>query len=324
MARNPSRRNGSAAQEEWEPYACLIPARGDHGFDRRTCSTLDQVFHVAHVPDACRIIEDGRIKAGLIGDESRLRVTRTSVCWLSANYWTPGSIYGTIQFTFKWEQIIRDRDIYWVEVMNYPNPAYRLLITDRDFPDMSLLRPYDPETAQGPLRLRNGDWYWNDEFTSEFMLDADLSLRHCVDIKAISHRADRCRLYSPNCTEANGTVWENGARTLAYVLARDLTRVRHCFVQLTEEGDQQLGSTVRDAIKFLLDELTPEEPHGPISSERRSDAVLVGALLLYGSGQIEDAQEAVRVLASQDTARAALERQARRYFRLPAFSLPIH
>jgi hypothetical protein len=25
------------------------------------------------VPDACRIIEDGRIKAGLIGDESRLK-----------------------------------------------------------------------------------------------------------------------------------------------------------------------------------------------------------------------------------------------------------
>jgi hypothetical protein len=133
--------------------------------------------------------------------------------------------------------------------------------------------------------------------------DSDLSLRHCVEIKAISHRADRCRLYSPNCTEANGTVWENGARTLAYVLARDLTRVRHCFVQPTERGEQQLGSTVRDTIKFLLDELTPEEPHGPISSERRSDAILVGALLLYGSGQLEDAQEAVRVLASRDTAR---------------------
>jgi hypothetical protein len=59
------------------------------------------------------------------------------------------------------------------------------------------------------------------------------------------------------------------------------------------------------------------------SSERRSDAVLVGALLLYGSGQIEDARETVRVLASRDTARAAPERQARRYFRLPAFSLPI-
>jgi hypothetical protein len=41
---------------------------------------------VAHVADACRIIDDGRVKAGLIGDESRLRRSRTSVCWLSANY----------------------------------------------------------------------------------------------------------------------------------------------------------------------------------------------------------------------------------------------
>jgi hypothetical protein len=65
-----------------------------------------------NVPDACRIIEDGQIKAGLIGDESRLRRTRTSVCWLSANYWQPGSIYGTVQFTFRWDDIIRGRDVY--------------------------------------------------------------------------------------------------------------------------------------------------------------------------------------------------------------------
>ena len=150
MARNASRPDRPAAGEEWEAYACRIPAPGDSRFDRSACSTLSQVYHVAHVADACRIIEDGRIKAGLIGDDSRLRRTRTSVCWLSANYWTPGSIYGAIQFTFRWEDIIRDREFYWVEVMDYPNPAYRFLITDRDLSGASLLRPYDPATARGP------------------------------------------------------------------------------------------------------------------------------------------------------------------------------
>jgi hypothetical protein len=113
MARKAARRDvADTPADEWERYACRIPACGDRRFDRRVCATLTEVYHVAHVPDACRIIEDGRIKAGLIGDESRLRRTRTSVCWLSANYWQPGSIYGTVQFTFRWEDIIRDSDVY--------------------------------------------------------------------------------------------------------------------------------------------------------------------------------------------------------------------
>jgi hypothetical protein len=59
--------------------------------------------------------------------------------------------------------------------------------------------------------------------------------------------------------------------------------------------------------------LMPEEPRGPITSRRRSDALMRGALLLYGSGQFEDAQEVARGLASRETARAALERHAKRY-----------
>jgi hypothetical protein len=274
------------------------------------------------VADACRIIEDGQIKAGLIGDESRLRKTRTSVCWLSANYWTPGSIYGAIQFTFRWEDIIRDKEVYWVEVMDYPNPAYRFLITDRDLSGSSLLRPYDPATARGPLRLRNGVWYWNGEYTSEFMLDMDLPLRRCVEISSITHRGDRCRLYGSRCTDAARNTWVNGAQTLAHAIARDLTRVRHCFVRRTRGGGHEPGSAVRDTLGFLLDELMPEEPNGPVTSRRRTEAVMKGALLLYGSGQFEDAQEVARTLASRAIGRTALERHARRYLGLPELSLP--
>jgi hypothetical protein len=322
MARNASRPDQSAAGEEWEAYACRIPAAGDSQFDQRVCSTLSEVYHVAHVPDACRIIEDKRIKAGLIGDESRLRRTRTSVCWLSANYWTPGSIYGAIQFTFRWEDIIRNKEVHWVEVMDYPNPAYRFLITDRDLSGAaSLLRPYDPATARGPLRLRDGIWYWNGKYTSEFMLDADLPLRRCLEISAIRHRSDRCRLYASNCTDANRSTWSNGAQTLAYVIARDLTHARHCFVRRASSGQREPGSAVRDTLGFLLDELMPEEPHGPITSRGRSDAVMKGAMLLYGSGQFDDAREVARTLESRVIARTALERHARRYLGLPELSL---
>jgi hypothetical protein len=232
MARRPARNGGTVAapEEEWEAYACRVPRPGGRSFDLRLCSTLTEVHHVAHVADACRIIDDGRVKAGLIGDESRLRRSRTSVCWLSANYWTPGSIYGTVEFAFRWEDIIRDRDVYWVEVMDYPNPAYRFLITDRDLSDSNLIQPYDPETARGPLRLRDGIWYWNGQYTSEFMVDADLPLRRCVEIKTITHRRDRCRLHPSSCAEADRSTWSTGAQTLAYVIARNLTGVRRCFM----------------------------------------------------------------------------------------------
>jgi hypothetical protein len=45
------------------------------------------------------------------------------------------------------------------------------------------------------------------------------------------------------------------------------------------------------------------------------------ALLLYGSGQFEDAQELARTLGSREIALTALERHARRYLGLPQLSL---
>ncbi len=170
MARN--RRRRDEAEEEWEAYACRIPRSDSSGFDHRLCRPLTEVYHVAHVSDACRIIEDRKIKAGLIGDESRLRKSRTSVCWLSANSWpSPGSLYGVIQFKFSWEDIIRDNKVYWVEaITKYRPSAYRFLITDRDLSNSTLVQSYDPTRAEGPLRLRGEEWYWSGKYTSEFML----------------------------------------------------------------------------------------------------------------------------------------------------------
>ena len=76
-------------------------------------SELVTVRHVVHVPFARRIIEDGRIKAGLVYDESRLNTSRTSVTWVSANTWGPGSIYGTVEFRFSWADIVAGQKLYW-------------------------------------------------------------------------------------------------------------------------------------------------------------------------------------------------------------------
>ena len=43
---------------------------------------LAMVKHIVHLPVARRIIEDGKIKSGLVFDKSRLKKSRISVTWL--------------------------------------------------------------------------------------------------------------------------------------------------------------------------------------------------------------------------------------------------
>ena len=141
-----------------------------------------------HLPAARRILEDGRLRGGLIYDESRLRKSRICVTWLSANTWGLGSIYGNVQFAFPWKRQIRKRHCYWVEVMTGYRPrAYRILLSDRDLSESKYVREYDPASNRGPLRERGGAWYWNNQFTSEFMVEADIDLDQCTGFDFISH-----------------------------------------------------------------------------------------------------------------------------------------
>ncbi len=101
--------------KEWEDYKIK-------GGFATTGTELNTVRHVAHAPTACRIIEDRKIKAGLVYDESRLKKSRISVTWVSANTWAWGSIYGTVEFRFNWKQLIERKKIYWVEAITTYRP----------------------------------------------------------------------------------------------------------------------------------------------------------------------------------------------------------
>jgi hypothetical protein len=63
---------------EWKRYGCSITEGDSTQWETSDGTRLDKVYHIAHVAYACRIIEDGCIKAGLIGDESHLKHTRTN------------------------------------------------------------------------------------------------------------------------------------------------------------------------------------------------------------------------------------------------------
>lgn len=94
---------------EWDAYRINIPKEGDR---LNNVSRLEEVYHVVHPPEARRILEQNKIRAGIIYDESKLNKSRAHVVWLSANRWAPGSIYGKVEFTFPWQSLTDGRRFY--------------------------------------------------------------------------------------------------------------------------------------------------------------------------------------------------------------------
>lgn len=305
-------RGGVAARQaetpEWTSYRIRIPeATRRHSRDG---VILETVHHVVHVPTARRILEDNRLRAGLIYDESRLNRSRMCVTWVSANTWGPGSIYGNIQFSFAWSDLIRDRRVYWVEAMpDYSPRAYRLLLTDRDLSASRHVTPYDPASDEGPLRERDGVWYWNDTYTSEFMIDADLPLRRCTGFAFINHRPDRCRLNGSSCTDRTAPPYRTGGRVLAFLLGNDLHGVdRVLKTPVAPRRGRPLSDAVDVGIDGIMRALGNNKSRfaGGIWRPTSRQAVLRGALALYGADRKAEGRKLISLLKSQEVFEKAL------------------
>ncbi len=293
---------------EWDTYKIKIPKPGEREND---VSVLEEINHVVHPAAARRILEDGRIRAGIVYDESRMNATRHQVVWLSANTWAYGSIYGTVQFTFPWEKIINGRRMYWVEAMSYGNPAYRLLVTDKDVRHLTFLTPYNPEVDKGPVRFRDGKWYWNHRYTSEFMVDSDLNLTDCIGFKGIEHKKDGCRIYSSSCQEREVPHYTTSGRMLAFVLGGGIHHVDSALRTIPAGMPSRQFSydidSAASGIWFSLVQNKHVTLGGPIKNADRSKAVVMGALSLHGADNLDGARELVSLLHDEDTFQAAFE-----------------
>ncbi|MGY3484439.1 hypothetical protein ACVW1C_002322 [Bradyrhizobium sp. USDA 4011] len=305
---------------EWTPYRLTLPTSAT----ARAYHELKTVHHVVHVPGARRILEDDRIRAGLIYDESRLNKSRTCVAWVSANTWGPGSIYGNVQFSFSWRDIIRGRQLYWVEAIKYSPHAYRLLVTNRDLSNSRHVTPYDPRTDKGPVVRQGGRWYWNGDYTSEFMVDSDLELADCTGFSFIRHRPDRCRLYQSGCKDRNAPTYRIGGRVLAFLLGNSLHSVDSQLKAANAfRPEQPLSDAVDTGVDGILRVLGKADNFGgalvrPLSAE----AALMGALALYGSDQRKAALELVGMLKSNSVFEKALVNIIEKHFGVNGWSLP--
>jgi hypothetical protein len=209
-----------AKHQEWAPYSVGEPSTRSN-WTNADCAPFDTVYHICHVKDAFRYLEDGDIKSSLVWDESRLRNTRACVSWLSPNLWSSGSLYGNVRFDFDWRQLVEGKKFYWVEAMtNYHPTAYRILIT-KDASSFKL-DEYHPEDGDGPLYhdVPNDVWYCNGNLTGEFMVDSDLSLLNCKAVAFELHHNVLCRKDGSRCADLGQPAAVAGAKLVAHLIAQ--------------------------------------------------------------------------------------------------------
>jgi hypothetical protein len=292
-------------QAEWEEFKFEI--------GNENSNELTTVRHIAHVPTARRIVEDGRIKAGLIYDESRLKTWRINVAWVSANTWGLGSIYGTVELQFAWADLVAGRKIYWVEAKNYNPKAYRLLLSKRDFP-AGTIKPYDPAKDEGPLRVKDGKYHWNGAYQSEFMVEDDLSLDRCTGLDFVLHHKVYCRVLPIGCEDRQKqpTTQRTGGRMLSFVLSNG----EHILDKhLKPPGSEQVF-TALDMGYQGIEEFLPTQVRfgGPISADGDCQDVVRGALALYGADQLDPARKLLALISSKDNFTTALKTIVRTHF----------
>lgn len=306
---------------EWSPYRIKIPSAAISSPNDGVL--LETIYHVVHVPTARRILEDGRLRARLIYDESRLNRSRTCVTWLSANTWWMGSIYGNVQFSFSWKGQIKDRNCYWVEVMtNYSPHAYRILFTHRDLSSSKHVQPYDPTSSKGPLRERNGTWYWNRDYTSEFMIESDVDLALCTDFDFVPHHPDKCRLDGSSCQDRSSTPYRIGGKVIAHLLAHKLHTIDRVLKR--SSAKRPLHTAVDVGADGILRSLgiKNERFGGAIRNSSSAKAVMRGALALYGSGRAREARELVALLKSPAIFETALCELVNEHFGITSWTIP--
>jgi hypothetical protein len=297
----------------WKKYRVGLPSTAD-SFGNDSCREFSTVHHVAHIGDAIRIFEDGFIRSSLVWDESVLRNTRTCVAWVSPNTWGNGSIYGNVSFEFRWDELVDGLNLYWVEDMPpYNPPAFRILASQKAEGLSDLVTPYDPTVGDGPLFLSDGLWYWNGNYTGEFMIDADLPLKCCEAVDFASHHPNICAK-SLACPDKGLGSNAAGSVVVAAAIGQDIEAAAGLFRE--SDDSEALIFAARAALSDLIvryENQLPEEEKSRIGASE-AGAVVKASLAAYGRRQKEDAYTLIKMIGKRRVFRRTFIQVAACYF----------
>lgn len=307
-------RRSERKKPEWYNYKVGVPSTKPN-WTNPDCCPLETVYHICHVGEAFRVFEDKRIRSSLVWDESKLKNTRTCVSWVSPNLWVNGSIYGNIRFDFSWKDLVEGKRFYWVEAITHYNPpAFRILISEGDHTKKGL-QPYDPKEGDGPLFYDSDEtWYWNGEFSGEFLIDEDLWLRECVKVGFVKHHPNMCRRLKSQCEELGKRDYEAGAELIARLVSQSALNSETLFLESSKR--RRVHDETVQALKYLRKSLkVVKDSNGDISHDHPAALYLVTAILdrfgrTKGTAKLSD------LFSNTEELRTALEKRLLRAFGL--------
>jgi hypothetical protein len=229
-----------------------------------------------------------------------------------------GSLYGTVEFQFDWQKLVKHKRVYWVEaIKNYHPPAYRFLLTFDEITS-PLITKYDPEKDDGPLKRIDGKWRWNPKFTSKFMIADDLPVAETTGIDFVRHHQQYCRTYS-NCSEKNADPQPQttGGKLLAYVLAHGV----HDLDKHMQPDANGRNSVLDLASAWLWLVFEYAKFSGSLKNDPECDSIIKGALALFGVDKVDDGKNLLSLAAGKVEAQAALARLIQVHFNVPTWKI---
>lgn len=300
---------------EWSEFNFDLPKDPHKGWEHLDCEEFEYAYHVTHIEIALRIMRDGKIRRGLIGDKSILKAKRVAVAWVSPNTWKDGSMYGNIGFAYKFPKRVEGKNYYWVEVMREYKPiAIRILITDNEYP---YLERYDPTMDDGPWKVTpDGKHYRHRKYNLEFMLEEDLDLQFCRYVRAFDHHYEHCSVYKGKCKELKKKDRKAAKEYYSAVIAHNVPIItRHHRESI--KGTLVARDSLSQAISSFFGSAQRKAFEGkrPLSSEA-SESLVRASLNAIAVGNVKDYDEFLRFFSSRKEYENTLESILIKYFEL--------
>lgn len=296
----------------WAKYKVGEPSSRPN-YHEDNCRPLLDVSHVCHLPDAQRILEDGRIRSSLVWDDCELQNTRTCVSWISPNFWGRGSIYGNIEFVFSWDKVERKK-LYWIKHYLMRNTDVCVfLVTDQDYSSHGL-REYDPQKGDGPLWNSGNGWYFNNKINIEVMADRDLLLADCRRIGFVDHKNDVCKKDGNSCQYSRTKGYEAGGRLLAYIIGRGIKNYNNML--LGEIDHNYPLAPIGNSIAWIKNKLCEDITSHPIANIAtiHKIAFINISSLAVGLGRDDLASSVMNVFSGEREAEECINRALRNHF----------
>ncbi len=248
------------------------------------CVPFRELSHVCHLDAAISILRLGKIRSGLVYDESKLRDYRICVAWFSPNYWHLGSRYGNVAFNFAWPDLIEELDPFWVERLEGKVPAHRFLFSAVDRTSLGLI-PYDPSRHKGPWALRDSGHVRNGDVCLEVMLERDVRVGESSKLSFVDHHGSYCNIRRDGCADSALSASRGGAIFLAKLVSERIKPPNGLI-----RNDE---STVDGAMEFLAAQLVRKRwktPRGVREGSKRAPSVARAVLSAYGLRAFNDAK----------------------------------